>query len=102
MAEFVVESMQKVFLRGRVDDQREDCALASAREFFDGLTRGHELEIDLCALESAHSIALSLLLCILRLAERKGCTVSFSGLSHDMFDVARVGGLDAILPQKRS
>lgn len=54
--------------------------------------------LDLKALQSAHSMVLSLVLCWLRAAQRQGVELAIEGMSERLYDMARVSGLDALLP----
>ncbi len=102
MAQFKIESTRKASLVGEVSETEEDSALVSVRAFFDSLAAGQSVEIDLAQLGSFHSVALSLLLSVMRIAEKASCSVVFSNLPQKMFDVARVGGLDDIIPQSHA
>ncbi len=59
---------------------------------------GQSLTIDLSALAAVSSQLLSLLLCCLRCAESHSCRLQFKGMSRGLFDMARVGGVEAFLP----
>lgn len=101
MAELSVHSAHRAKLSGLVDAFSEDPVLQTVRAHVASLARGDELEIDLSALQSVNSVTLSVLLSILRIAEQRSCVVSFCNMSGDLFSIARVGGLDSILPLKK-
>lgn len=54
--------------------------------------------VDLSAITRSTSAAISVLLCWMREAENKGKKIQFVHMPDKMFDVARVSGLDAVLP----
>lgn len=101
MAELIVQSKRSVALSGLIDVMKEDPVLQQVRDVVATLEQGDELEIDLSGLLSVNSVTLSILLSILRIAEPRGCAVSFCNMSSDLFSIARVGGLDSILPLKK-
>ncbi|MDX1452791.1 MAG: STAS domain-containing protein [Oleiphilaceae bacterium] len=59
---------------------------------------GKSLTINLSELESGGSQALSLLLCAMRMAQKHACSLQMQGMSRGLFDMARVGGVEALLP----
>lgn len=101
MAELIIQSRHSVAMSGQIDVMREDPVLKQVRELIATLAQGDALEIDLAGLQSVNSVTLSILLSILRIAEPRGCVVSFCNMSSDLFSIARVGGLDSILPLKK-
>lgn len=56
------------------------------------------LLIDCSAVERSSSVGLSLLLCLMRDAKATGRRIQIVGLPKDMLDIARVSGLDRVLP----
>lgn len=52
-------------------------------------------------LESAHSGVLSLLLCLIRYAERHQRSIVFADMPDRLYDMARMSGLDQLLPLER-
>lgn len=54
--------------------------------------------IDLAALSSANTITLSLLLSWLRFAKRSNVSLTITQTPGKLFDMARVSGLESILP----
>ncbi|WLQ14596.1 STAS domain-containing protein [Hahella aquimaris] len=56
------------------------------------------LRIDVSLVENAQSVLISLLLRLVAAAEAKELNVSVSGLSGKMFDIARVSGVETVLP----
>lgn len=62
---------------------------------------GSNLVIDLSDMTAVSSRVLSLLLCALRHAQSHGCTLKFSGISQGLYDMARVGGIESLLPLQR-
>ena len=63
------------------------------------ITSGSQtLTVDLEALENAHSVVLSLLLCWRRLAAARNVELSFRGVSDRLASLAALSNLDAELP----
>lgn len=60
-----------------------------------------QLTIDLAGITRSTSAAISVLLCWMREAEKSGKKLQFANMPDKMFDVARVSGLDAVLPLTR-
>ena len=56
------------------------------------------LALDCSAVEKSSSVGLSLLLSFMRDAKKLGREVSISGLPHDMQQIAKVSGLEDVLP----
>lgn len=63
-----------------------------------GNQRSGEFEIHLDEVSSVSSALLSLFLCCARRAESVGCELKLTGIPQKLYDMARVGGLEAILP----
>ena len=63
----------------------------------DANRNGH-FALTLSDLEMVNSALISLLLCSLRQAEKVQCQLSLSGVPQKLFDMARVGGVESILP----
>ncbi|WP_028240290.1 STAS domain-containing protein [Stutzerimonas azotifigens] len=63
-----------------------------------GQSPSDPLVIDCSAVEKSSSVGLSLLLAFVRDARALGREARISGLPTDMRDIARVSGLDGILP----
>lgn len=59
---------------------------------------GQDLTVDLSAVECAHSVVLSLLLCWQRLAASRNLTLTFSGVSERLHSLAALSGLVDHLP----
>lgn len=57
-----------------------------------------DLEVDLTAMSTAHSVVLSLLLCWQRLARSHGQTLRFAGVSERLGSLAALSGLEEQLP----
>lgn len=57
--------------------------------------------IHLKGLESAHSGVLSLLLCLIRAADRHQREIVFVDMPDRLYDMARMSGLDQLLPLER-
>lgn len=57
------------------------------------------LDVDLAGITRSTSAAISVLLCWMREAERLGKNIRFANMPDKMFDVARVSGLDAVIPR---
>ncbi|MEQ9544718.1 MAG: STAS domain-containing protein [Marinobacter sp.] len=56
------------------------------------------LTVDLSAMETAHSVALSLLLCWQRCAEEFGRSLLFTGVSARLYSLAALSNLEEQLP----
>ena len=61
---------------------------------------GSELCIDLSGLVTVSSVALSLLLCGLRVADKVSCQLSYANMPQKLFDIMRVGGLESLIPRR--
>lgn len=60
--------------------------------------KGEKFTIDFQGLESVSSAILSMMLCCLRIAQAEKCDLAFSNLPPRLYDMARVGGLESMLP----
>lgn len=81
----------ELWVSGRVD---ADSVLA-LRAQGEALIRQHggHLIVDLSALETAHSVVLSMLLCWQRLAEKQGGSLRFRGISERLESLAALSNL---------
>lgn len=77
--------------------------VVSARERGEALLgqAGSRCAVSLSGLESAHSAVLSLLLCWLRFAGKRQLSLTFVDMPDRLYDMARVSGLDDLLPLSR-
>lgn len=57
------------------------------------------VDVDLAGITRSTSAAISVLLCWMREAERMGKKIRFANMPDKMFDVARVSGLDSVIPR---
>ncbi len=57
-----------------------------------------QVVVDLAGISRSTSAAISVLLCWMREGERLNKKLQFANMPDKMFDVARVSGLDAVLP----
>ena len=91
------ESDNSVSLVGQCDI---DAAVAIRKELELLIRRcsGAQFSIDFKGLESVSSSILSLMLCCLRVAQAERCELSFRNLPPKLYDMARVGGLESLLP----
>lgn len=97
MAELVVESQNAVVLSGHC----HEADLLRFRGELESLIRScdsNSFTIRLKDLESVSSALLSVLLCCTRAAEQVGCELSLRGMPQKLYDMARVGGIESILP----
>ncbi|MFT5716698.1 MAG: phospholipid transport system transporter-binding protein [Oleiphilaceae bacterium] len=62
------------------------------------LSSGKSLQINLAQLNAVSSVVLSLLLCFIRTANKVSCELTFVNMSQDLFDMARVGGIESLFP----
>jgi phospholipid transport system transporter-binding protein len=69
------------------------------REQAERLLAGHpgSVVVDLSGLQSAHSAMLSVLLCLLRFADKQKKSLSFRGVPRPLYDLSRVSGLNKVL-----
>lgn len=79
-------------------DYRSAPALRQAGQVLIGEGKGDTLRIDCSGVEKSSSVGLSLLLSFMRDAKKLGREVSISGLPHDMQQIAKVSGLEDVLP----
>lgn len=56
------------------------------------------LSLHLADLSGVNSALISLLLCAMRYAQQHHCRLIFTGAPKKLFDMARVGGVESILP----
>lgn len=88
---------QKVLLAGESDI--DGCiAVRKELELLVRRAANQALDIDFSAVESVSSAMLSMMLCCMRVAEQVKCQLTFSGLPQRLYDMARVGGLESVLP----
>lgn len=59
---------------------------------------GSALTVGLTGLTTASSVLLSLLLCWQRAGAARGLTLSFTDASEDLSELARLNGVDSLLP----
>jgi len=69
--------------------------LSSSQRFFSGQT---DLVFDLAGVEKTDSAGLALMVECMLMAQESGQTISFRAIPKQMLDIARVSGLDGILP----
>jgi phospholipid transport system transporter-binding protein len=69
--------------------------LQQSEPLFDGKT---PLLFDLKGVEKTDSAGLALLVEWMSLAKKKGQDIAFTNIPKQMLDIARVSGLDAVLP----
>ena len=60
--------------------------------------QNEQVALDVSGVENAHSVLLSVLLRWLASAEMQKLKMSVTGLSGKMFEVARVSGIETVLP----
>ena len=90
-------STEEVQLAGRFDVSMV-VALRKHLELMISACAGKKFTIQLQELENGNSALLSLLLCCVRKSEQLGCQLILTGMSRSLFDMARVGGVESILP----
>jgi len=61
-----------------------------------------ELKINLAGVEGCDSASLALLTALMRLAEKRGTTLSFIHLPKQMMSLCKVSGIETILPIKNN
>ncbi|GEM_PF-1396136 len=79
-------------------DINDTIALRRELEAYIKKASGKALEIGFQELGSVSSAILSLMLSCERAANKVGCHLSMTGLPQKLYDMARVGGLESILP----
>jgi len=62
---------------------------------------GGSIQFDLSGIQQTSSVGLSVLLSWMRSARKRSIELSFTGMPSAMFDIARVSGLDDVLPIQR-
>ncbi|MBU6949985.1 MULTISPECIES: STAS domain-containing protein [unclassified Hahella] len=85
-------------IAGTVDLSNVADLLAEGEKAVQSADAASPLRIDVSLVENAQSVLISLLLRLVAAAEAKGLNVSVSGLSGKMFDIARVSGVETVLP----
>lgn len=79
-------------------DIDESVAIRKELELLIRRSKEHAFTIDFEGLESVSSAILSLMLCCLRVAQAEKCELNFSNLPPKLYDMARVGGIESMLP----
>ena len=97
MASITKKSDAHVLLVGECDIN-EAIGLRGELEILIRRAAGAPFEIGFQELTSVNSTILSLMLSCVRAADAAGCQRSMSGLPQKLYDMARVGGLESILP----
>lgn len=99
MAELNRLNAQLIKLEGGVESELNLLQLKAALTNEIQKSKNDDLVIDLEKLTTFNSQVLSLLLCGLRTAHKSQCRVRFDNMPPGLFDMARVGGLDSVLPR---
>lgn len=86
----------RVFLSGTVGHDKAVAAREALVQALSGQTG--EVTLELSGLKSARSVVLSILLRVLAEAEKRQLTLRLEGMPRQLFEMARVSGLDSILP----
>ncbi len=102
MARFEISKTddQTMTLSGVVDVDNAMALKSEGEELLRSL-KG-DIVIDLKGVEHSSSVGVSVLLCWLRAAKAAGNNLVFRAMPAKMFDVARVSGLDDVLPLKEN
>lgn len=104
------KSTEKVAIIQQVNSQRmvlegdlNQHTVAALRIQYSTLIKSAEsqVSIDLAKVERSTSVGLSLLLCYIRKAKKLNKTVVFVNIPDSLFEMARVSGLDDVLPLGR-
>jgi phospholipid transport system transporter-binding protein len=100
MAQLVKQSDSSVCLKGKLDS----LDLNTLRSAGDSLIResGDTITFDVQELETANSVALSLLLVWMKSARQHHKELVIKNMSAQLYDMARVGGLESILNLAKS
>jgi phospholipid transport system transporter-binding protein len=85
----------RALLEGVLDHRSVPALAAESDDLFAGRTA---LEIDLARVSSGNSAGLALLLEWLRRARRAECRLGFRNLPPSLRDIARVSGIEPLLP----
>ena len=85
-----------LLLSGEVDFESVESARTQGEQLIDRSPAS--FAVDLSGLSSAHSVALSLLMRWYAYARQKGKALHIQGMPAKLFDVARVSGLETVLP----
>ena len=91
-----VQADNTIVLSGELNMQTVPVLLAQMPELLDKAST--ELCVDLKDISRSDSAGLALLVEWMQLARQEQCTLKFVHLPRQMLDIARVSGLDSILP----
>ena len=94
MVFFIKQGESTVVLKNEFDGE----ALLKGRVELESMLTayaGKPLVIDLSELELVNNQLLSLFLSLFRAAKKISCELSFVNMSHRLFDMARVGGIES-------
>ncbi|MCG8314413.1 MAG: STAS domain-containing protein [Pseudomonadales bacterium] len=89
-------SSQQVVLSGTIDVQNAMALKAQGEALIAKL--GSQIEFDLSGVSHSGSVGVSLLLAWMRAAAAADKEIVFLNIPSKMFDIARVSGLDDVLP----
>jgi len=84
-----------IAVSGRLGFAEVTGLLKTSTAFFNGQD---ELVFDLSAVEKVDSAGLALLVEWMSMAKKSSQAISFKGVPQQMLDIARVGGLEQVLP----
>ncbi len=86
-------------LSGHIDFENCVGVMREGEQYLkNGVHSEKKIRIDVSGVENAHSVLLSVLLRWMALTEKNQIDVGVTGLSGKMFEVARVSGVDTVLP----
>ncbi len=95
---FSVETRDgQVWLSGCVDTGNA-VAVRQALEKMAAVWQDEVLVLNLSGVTSARSVVLSVLLRLMAACDKKGLQLRLESIPHRVFEMARVSGLDAVLP----
>lgn len=103
MARFEISKTddQTLSVSGVVDVDNAMALRTKGEELLKSL-QGDDIVIDLKGVEQSSSVGVSVMLCWLRAARAADKNLVFRAMPAKMFDVARVSGLDDVLPLKEN
>jgi phospholipid transport system transporter-binding protein len=90
-----------ISLSGHVENPKDLSNILNCRTELEkeiALSAGKALKINLAQLDAVSSVVLSLLLCLIRAANKTSCELVFINMPQDLFNMARVGGVESLFP----
>jgi len=91
---------QRIVVTGDMVFDNADALCHQGRDFIQHAPSvdGSVVIVDLSGVEAVSSVAVSVLLSWMRTADKHGSTLSIEAMPDRLLDIARVSGVDAVLP----